>query len=55
MTSAEAMVLATATILSVAVLAEGRDGSTLNPRVGKFLLGLAVLAAFAALLHMVAP
>ncbi len=54
MSRAEAMVLATAMVLSVAVVAEGRVG-TLNPRVGAFLLALAILAGFAALLHMVAP
>ena len=53
MSPAEAMVLATATVLSVAVYAEGRDGA-LTPRAGKFLWALAILAAFAALLHMIA-
>ncbi len=51
MTSAEALVLVPAAILAVEVFVEGRNG-TLTPRVGKFLLALALLAAAAAVLHM---
>ena len=51
MTSAEALVLVPAAILAVEVFVEGRNG-TLTPRVGKFLLALALLAAAAVVLHM---
>ena len=54
MTSAEALVLVAAVILAVMVFVEGTKG-TLIPRVGVFLLTLAMLAVLAALLHMVAP
>jgi hypothetical protein len=54
MSRAEAMVLVMATVLAMVVVAKGRGG-TLTPRVGALLLLLAILAVFAALLHMVAP
>ncbi len=53
MTSAEALVLAAAALLVVAVFAaEGRG--TITTRVGVLLLTLAMLAAVAALVHVAA-
>ncbi len=52
MTLAEALVLVASAGLAVAVFVEG-DTGTLTPRVGVLLLVLALLAAFAALLHAV--
>ena len=53
MNLAEALVLVLATILAVAVFMEGRRG-TLTSRAGVLLLTLAMVAAVAALLHMLA-
>ena len=53
MTSAEDLVLAVAMLLAVVVFVEGRNG-TLTVPVGVLLLILAMLAAVAALLHMLA-
>ena len=51
MTSAEALVLAAAAGLVVAVFVEGNTG-TLAPRSGVLLLTLAMVAVVAALVHM---
>ena len=51
MTSAEALALVLAAVLSVVLFLEVATG-TLPSRVGELLLILAMLAAFAALLHM---
>jgi hypothetical protein len=53
MTWAEALVLVVAAILAVLVFMKARMG-TLTSRAGVFLLTLAMLAALAALLHMLA-
>ena len=53
MTSAEALVLVVAAILAVLVFMGARTG-TLTSRAGVLLLTLAMLAAIAALVHMVA-
>ena len=50
MTSAEGLVLVSATFLVLGVMVEGGRG-TLPPRMGVLLLTLALLAVFAALLH----
>ncbi len=52
MTPAENLVLATAAVLAGLVLVEGRNGTIAVP-LGVLLLTLAMLAAVAALLHMV--
>lgn len=53
MTSAEALVLAAAALMVLAVFVE-RDRGTITTRTGVLLLTSAMLAAVAALLHMVA-
>ena len=53
MTAAEGLVLVAATILAAVVFREGAKG-TLTSRMGMLLLILAMLAAFAALLSMLA-
>ena len=54
MTSAEALVVLAAAFLVLGVAVEGGRG-TLSPRVGGFLLTVAMLAVLVALLHMGAP
>ena len=53
MTPQEGLALVAATIVAVVVVVGGRNG-TLSPRAGVLLLTLAALAAFAALLHLLA-
>ena len=53
MTSAETLALVAATLLTVMVFVEGRKGTLALP-VGVLLLTVAMLAAVAALVHMVA-
>ena len=50
MTSAEGLVLVSATYLVLGVMVEGGKG-TLSSRAGAFLLAFALLAVFVALLH----
>ncbi len=51
MTSAETLVLVAATFLVLGVMVEAGKG-TITTRTGMFLLVLAILAVFVALLHM---
>ena len=51
MSPAEALVLATATVLAAAALVERRSGA-LGPRASRILLALGVLGVALALLHM---